>query len=66
MSIKIMGVTVVLLVATVVAMVSGIVVFVLGATLRAAVGTGGAAFLGIAALGIGVLTYLLPGTPPEG
>ncbi|UXY24883.1 hypothetical protein N8I84_41280 (plasmid) [Streptomyces cynarae] len=66
MSIKIMGVTVVLLMATVSAMVSGIVVFALGATVRSAVGTGGAAFLGIAALGMGVLTYLLPGTPPQG
>ncbi|WP_433129809.1 hypothetical protein [Streptomyces sp. CA-106110] len=47
-------------------MVSGIVVFALGATVGTALGTGGTAFLGIAVLGMGVLTYLVPGTPPEG
>ncbi|MFD4973145.1 hypothetical protein [Streptomyces sp. NPDC058424] len=63
---KIMGVTVVLLAAAVIALVSVIVDLAHGATLRAAVGTGGASFLAIAALGLGVLGYLVPGTSPTG
>ncbi|WP_159772880.1 hypothetical protein [Streptomyces sp. HM190] len=60
MNVKIMGVTVVLLLAAVLALGSGVSVFALGATPLAAVGTGGCAFLGIAGLGVGVLGYLVP------
>ncbi|MFD4973131.1 hypothetical protein [Streptomyces sp. NPDC058424] len=63
---KIMGITIVLLVAMVIALVSGIVVFALGSTLPAALGTGGTAFLAIAALGMGVLNYLMPNSPTAG
>ncbi|MGY4929412.1 hypothetical protein [Streptomyces sp. 900105755] len=54
------GLTIVLLLAFLVALGSGLVVFALGATPRAAFGTAGAAFLGIASLGVQVLRYLLP------
>ncbi|TLQ38956.1 hypothetical protein [Streptomyces marianii] len=65
MTVKITGVTVVLLLASVLALGSGIVVFALGTTPLAAVGTGGVAFLGIAGLGMGVLSYLLPDAPRD-
>ncbi|MGW2748087.1 hypothetical protein [Streptomyces sp. NPDC001450] len=42
-----------------VSLVSGIVVFALGCT-------GGAAFLAIATLGMGVLGYLVPSNPSAG
>lgn len=54
-----MGVVVVLLTATVVALVSGIVAFTLGSTMLAALTTGGAAFVGIAGLGLGVLAGVI-------
>ncbi|MET7701565.1 hypothetical protein [Streptomyces sp. NPDC005485] len=66
MSPKIMGVIVVLLAALVSALVSGIVAFALGSTNLAALTTGGAAFVGIAGLGLGVLGYLTPDTPSAG
>lgn len=57
---KIMGVVVVLLAAAVVAMGVGIAVFALGSKPLAALGSGGAAFLGVSGLGMGVLGYLAP------
>jgi len=61
-----MGVTVVLLVASVIALVSGIVAFALGSTVLAALTAGGAAFVGMAGLGLRVLGYLTPGAPQAG
>lgn len=65
LNVKIMGVTVVLLLAVTLALGSGIAVFALGAAPLAAVGTGGATFLGIAGLSMGVLGYLTPDAPRD-
>ncbi|GAB7109611.1 hypothetical protein JCM4814A_79260 [Streptomyces phaeofaciens JCM 4814] len=62
LNLKIMGVVVVLLAAAVVAMGVGITVFVLGSKPLAALGSGGAAFVGTAGLGMVVLGYLAPNT----
>ncbi|MER6206379.1 hypothetical protein [Streptomyces sp. NPDC001642] len=66
MSFKIVGVTVVVLVSLVIALVSGIVASALGSAVLAALTAGGTAFLGVAALGLKVLSYLTPDAPQAG